>query len=506
MDPQRQKLWLSIYLPQLPLEIFLQKETSFDPALNRPIAVTQNQRITTLSQAAAITGLKIGTFSSQAYALCDNLTCIDRDIQREQHALNHIAQWLYQFTPNIGLHGGQHLILEVSTSLALFSGFKNLKTRIHDRLNALGYTAVLGASQTPMAAKISAAFNLPDNHQSPPIVTLGDRELDELMFPQEAILKLASMGITTLNQLLKLPRAGISKRFGQSFVKHIDLLLGDQPDPQTFITAALNFDERLFFLDPIENLQSLIFPLKRLLKNLSSFLTTHQQYLQHFTAKLCYRGKSQATLSIHLAAPDNDLSLFLMLTDIKLTQVKAASEIDEIILSATQFKPATPQAKILFESMPPSYSAESLQDHRLHPHRDSTQTKRTHDLLNLLQTRLPAKTCFGLSLNNEHRPEKHASSVDLTEVPKPPPATLTPDWPTRPLFLFHHPQRLNKTIDPLQHPDFEKLRGPERINASWWDGDGQNRDYYICRYKQRAIYWLFYRPLTHRWYLHGLFS
>ena len=104
MDPQRQKLWLSIYLPQLPLEIFLQKETSFDPALNRPIAVTQNQRITTLSQAAAITGLKIGTFSSQAYALCDNLTCIDRDIQREQHALNHIAQWLYQFTPNIGLH------------------------------------------------------------------------------------------------------------------------------------------------------------------------------------------------------------------------------------------------------------------------------------------------------------------------------------------------------------------------------------------------------------------
>ena len=45
-------------------------------------------------------------------------------------------------------------------------------------------------------------------------MTLGDRELDELMFPQEAILKLASMGITTLNQLLKLPRAGISKRFG----------------------------------------------------------------------------------------------------------------------------------------------------------------------------------------------------------------------------------------------------------------------------------------------------
>ena len=59
-----------------------------------------------------------------------------------------------------------------------------------------------------------------------------------------------------------------------------------------------------------------------------------------------------------------------MLTDIKLTQVKAASEIDEIILSATQFKPATPQAKNLFESMPPSYSAESLQDHRLHPHRE----------------------------------------------------------------------------------------------------------------------------------------
>ena len=500
------KIWLSIYLPQLPLEAFHRDDIDARTDMNPPIAVVQNQRIIALSNSAAATGLTVGTLFSQAYALCDALICIDRDLGKEHHVLKHIAQWLYRFTPHIAIHGEQHLILEVSTSLTLFSGLKNLKAQIQEQLTELGYQAILCASQTPLASKVCAELGFPDNHHALPEHALADRQLNELMLPKEAVLKLLNMGVTTLKQLLDLPRPGISKRFGKPFIEHLDRLLGNRPDPQDFIKTSLEFEARLFFLDPIEHLQSLVFPLKRLLKDLSNFLTTHQKYIQSFVIALNYRGKLRAELSIKLAAPDNDLNLFLMLADIKLAQIKIAGEIDELILRAKQFKAASPLSKNLFESMPQRTYDVAPQAAVDQQQRDPSREKQANDLLNLLQTRLPVKTCFGITLGNDHRPEKHGIRVDLAAESRLTPDLLATDWATRPVFLFEKPQRLEKQINPMKHIDFELIKGPERINAAWWDGDGQNRDYYICRYKKRQVYWLFYRSLTHRWYLHGLFS
>ena len=112
------KLWLCLYLPNLALEVFYPsrpKQMLSDDL--KPIAIIQQQRIEALSYHAATTGLTVGTMASHAYALCETLICIEKSASKEHRALEQIAQWLYEFTPNVSRYGDQHLILEVSSSL-----------------------------------------------------------------------------------------------------------------------------------------------------------------------------------------------------------------------------------------------------------------------------------------------------------------------------------------------------------------------------------------------------
>lgn len=502
------KIWLCLYLPNLALEVFYPSRPKQAPNDDpKPIAIIQNQRIDALSYNAAKTGLTIGTTASHAYALCETLICIEKSASKEQRALEHIAQWLYEFTPNICQYGEQHLILEISSSLKLFSGLRPLKHLIEEKIIHLGYTPKLGLSQTPLAAKISAEIDCPDNHQQTPRVALKSLQLIHLRLPPTSVIKLEKMGITTLSQLIDLPRYSLKKRFGEVFVHHLERLLGERADPQTFIKPAPKFESDIFFINTIDNLQSLIFPINRLLNELSAFLTARQLQIQQLNLRLNYRGQLKKDLSIHLAAPDNDADLFLKLSEIKLNQVQAVQTVDELSLRAAVFYPANLKSSQLFR-------AASLPDTQRQNHKgqssQSTQDpealKQGNDLLNLLQHQLETTDCFGLRIGNDHRPEKGWARTDLAKPFEPKSTMALPDWPERPTFLLEPPKRLQKHINPLQHPDFDYIKGPERINSAWWDGDGQNRDYYLYRYRKQVVYWVFYRALTHRWYVHGLFA
>ncbi len=502
------KLWLCLYLPNLALEVFYPsgpKQTPSDDL--KPIAIIQHQRIEALSYHAAKTGLTVGTMASHAYALCETLTCIEKSASKEHRALEQIAQWLYEFTPNVCPYGDQHLILEVSSSLKLFSGLNHLKHLIEEKITHLGYTPKLGVSQTPLAAKISAEIDCPDNHQQSPGVALKALQLVHLQLPPASVMKLEKMGITILKQLTDLPRHTLNKRFGDTFVHYLERLLGERADPQAFIKPAPRFESSIFFINTIDNLQSLIFPINRLLNELSDFLTARQLRLQHFDLRLHYRGQLKKALSIHLAAPDNDAALFLKLSEIKLNQVQAVQTVDELSLRAADFYPAKLKSSQLFRSTHlPDTAQRGRKGQSSQAVQDPEALKQRNDLLNLLQHQLKTADCFGLRLGNDHRPEKDWGRADLVQHFEQALTNALPDWPERPTFLIEPPKRLQKHLNPLQHPDFDYLKGPERINSTWWDGDGQNRDYYLYRYRKRVVYWIFYRALTHRWYLHGLFS
>ncbi|MFD2274578.1 hypothetical protein ACFS07_35340 [Undibacterium arcticum] len=61
---------------------------------------------------------------------------------------------------------------------------------------------------------------------------------------------------------------------------------------------------------------------------------------------------------------------------------------------------------------------------------------------------------------------------------------------------------------PFYGSPLKLIRGPERIEAGWWDDGLAVRDYFVAQGAEAACYWV-YRERTQEeacWYLHGLFA
>src|SRR5690606_24803474 len=79
----------------------------------------------------------------------------------------------------------------------------------------------------------------------------------------------------------------------------------------------------------------------------------------------------------------------------------------------------------------------------------------------------------------------------------------------RPFWLLAQPVPLPmKGERPVYGSVLRLVRGPERIEAGWWEGGLVARDYFVAEDEQAARYWI-YRERdadVPGWFLHGLFA
>jgi len=123
----------------------------------------------------------------------------------------------------------------------------------------------------------------------------------------------------------------------------------------------------------------------------------------------------------------------------------------------------------------------------------------------MMTARLGAQACFGLSLANDHRPERAWKPVRLAA--KDYWQGQAKDSNARPLYLLPTPKTLSIEAGiPCMSGKLELLQGPERIDFGWWDNDAIARDYYIAKHQTGSLYWIYQHLDNSRWYLHGIFS
>ena len=157
------------------------------------------------------------------------------------------------------------------------------------------------------------------------------------------------MGIATLGELVALPGAAFRKRLGQTATEHLERMIGERVDPQAWITPDIRFESSLFFTDNITSQKALLFPVRRLIQELTLFLTIRQLWTDSFTLTLSYRNKKQADIQVNLAQPDNDETLFLRLFQTRLENGLSSKETDQVSLKACYFYPADPDNRSLFD-------------------------------------------------------------------------------------------------------------------------------------------------------------
>ena len=138
------------------------------------------------------------------------------------HALEPIAAWACQFTPKVSLEPPRELLLEVQGSLRLHGGLQALDQRLAAGLLALGFCARRASAPTPRAA-LWLARGEGEAFEALPVEVTG---LDVEFF--------RSVGVTTVGELLRLPREGLAQRCGAHVAGDLDRALGALPEPRSF--------------------------------------------------------------------------------------------------------------------------------------------------------------------------------------------------------------------------------------------------------------------------------
>jgi protein ImuB len=458
-------LWIAVILPRLPLEVFLRGSPSTE---REPRIVADAHIVRVANDVALAKGVRPGMALSAAYALAPTMHVKKQEPQREIEAIERLAAWAGQFTPNVSLENQAGLLLEVSDSLSLFGGLEPIMTRLRAGIIALGFTAAIACAPTARAAwwLASSGKETIVRDQACIEAKLAALSIYTLGWSSDQLAMLTAIGTNTLGEVIALPRAGFARRFGRELLCELDQALGRAAEPVA-----------------VEAASALLFAAKRLFTELAGFLAARASGVQRFDLTLEHDDQPATVMAFNLVAAGRDEAHFTLLARERFERLALPAPVYAIALHASVLTPIAGVNLTLF--------------------RDQSDTSADWTrLVERLRARLGVAAVHGLTMVAEHRPEYVVRPSE--------PGTVEPKlrFGERPLWLFAAPQPLIE-IDakPFLRGPLALVAGPERIESGWWDGNDVARDYFIAQDEDRSLLWVFReRSEARGWYLQGLFA
>lgn len=492
---RRRQIWLALHFSDWPLFA----ATSSLPAEQRaqlsalPTAATDVDRqrhVLACNDIAAKLGVRAGHSLNAAMTMCPELNALPRDISKEQRLLKRLAERCLQYSPVVSTADPDELLLEIRGSLRLFGGLQALMSRIRSDLMAQSLTVQLTAGPTPESALwLARASNREVVRPLEVRSQLDKLPIAVLRWPPEVELRLWRFGTRTVGDLLRLPRGGLAKRIGANLLIELDRALGRCPSLRRSVVETERFQDTVRLDYEIATTAQLEPLLRASLQRLATFLKKRQLTVGVFRIVLRHREQRSTPIRIALARPTNDVGHMCDLLHEKLHSLTLTAAVCELAVTAEQLLRAQPTDRSLF-------SADDRQPQQL--------AERKARLYEQLVGRLGERGIVRLQAAADHRPE-HAQRTlcaigDTRKFTTAPP----PEMPRRPRWLLPVPKPITKS---QLSGKAKVLKGPESIEAGWWDGDQVQRDYFVVQSRRGSLCWIFRdRTKPEQWYLHGLFG
>lgn len=382
--------------------------------------------------------------------------------------------------------------MNVSASLSLFKGVRELSRRIQLSLENLGLDVRLGIAPTAGGAQLLATGS---THMRRVLkqVTLT-RRLDALpcaCLPAAIpyLSWLDAIGCTHLGQLRTLPRAGLQRRTHIQLIHALDTAYGRTPERLEWFIPPSAFHARIELSEHIEYVQALQFVARRLVEQLCGWLSAHHLAINRLGFLLEHEhgrhARPPTQVDVMTGTPTWLAEPLMCLLYERLQRTTLSAPVIAVALAVHDTEPMAPVSDSLF------------------PEPGGSPADRQYTL-DLLTARLGRENILRASPLADHRPEIANHWVPFDE--KPSPAHYAPGA-ERPLWLLASPIALSiQQHRPVYGSPLRILRGPERIEDGWWGGLTV-RDYFIAQDEDGARYWLFQeRGQDSGWFLHGLFA
>lgn len=498
-------------------------------------------RLAAVTLNARKAGLFPGQTLADARALASEIAVHDHDPGGDATALDALAIWCRRYTPwaaPSGLESGGAcgLWLDVSGCAHLFGGEAAMLKDLTGSLDRVGYTTRAGLADTTGAAWAAARFGLPARDANiiiPPgeqAQTLSSLPIAALRLPPESLNAFERLGLRNIADLTALPRAGLTRRFGELPVRRLDQAFGEIDEPISPRAPAPVWRLRTACPEALGREEDVAAAVRNLVEALCNRLARAERGARQL--ELClYRVAGRVdTIEAGTSRASRDPDHLIRLLQEHLDRMPGPPTSAPDALSAA--------AEAMVETITLAATrSESLQMTQtgLSGGRD-TDLAALERLVDRLSGRLGPDNVRRFAARESHLPERvqasspalarsQAQSHDVWQAPLPRPPRLltcpepieaTAPVPDDPPVMFRWRGRLHRIA---------RAEGPERIAPEWWRTpdtadnhtvlDVDTRDYYRVEDTDGRRFWLYRDGLYDRnrytkdppkWYLHGFFG
>lgn len=426
---------------------------------------------------------------ADARAICPALETRPADLAREAAALAALRRWSARYAPLVAADGTDGLIADVTGVAHLFGGEEELRADLHARLARSGITGVSAIAGSRGAAHALARHGGGVIAEGRLAEGLAPLPVAALRIDADTAAGLSRLGLGRIGDLLSLPRAPLSRRFGPGLVLRLDQALGHQVEPVAAEPDLPHFGVRMTLPEPIGLQSDVMAGLVRLLDRLCATLAQHHRGARRVLLELRRVDRAAVRVEVGLARPMRDPARIAALFRKGVEEIDAGFGIDALRLSAPITEPLAP---------------EQIGDGAGVRHEDALA-----DLISRLGNRIGFDRVLRMQPADSKIPERSfvlaAAAYSVAET------GFARGGPARPPILF--PPEPVTALQMGKAPDrfiwrrmrFATLRatGPERIAPEWWFDDPAwrlgLRDYWRIETREGPRLWLFHAPQAPVW-------
>ena len=506
------RVFLAVYLPKLPLEVFRPKWLP-DPAAGS--VALEKDKVVIADTVARAAGIRLGMKRGGVLTLSAEVLMIERDAAREAAAQREVGVALMRFSPDVALAEEATVIVEIGASLKLFGGVRALCRQARAVLDTLGFSARFGIAPTGQGAWLLARYG---NRR---VMRLASLERVVSALPMIAVPEVrpfadwfAGLGCATIADIRRLPRAGLQRRCGERVLDSLDRAFGTAPELFDWLTLPPTFSAHTELPDRIEHADGALHAAHRLIVQLCGWLCAKQLAVTGMTLSLEHERGRQAVaptlIELALGEPAWQEGHLLRLLKERLHRIELAAPMIAVRLDASKVEAAAPPAEQLFPE--PGGSAQS------HAR-----------LLELLVARLGEENVLRPAPTADYRPEianrwaplgafsssfSSSSSSSSASSSSSDMKNALPEALPRPTWMLATPVRLlTRQHRPFYGSPLRVVSPAERIESGWFDGELVTRDYFVAEADDKSYYWIYRERVSSRdaeegprWFLHGLFG
>ncbi len=449
-------------------------------------------------------------------------TLSPHNFELDRKTLTQLATSCHALAPITGLENAEKpncIFLDVTHLDRLYGSEEHLLHQVVKHFSQAGYLVRAAVADTISVAWGLAQYATEDHSIAFPndgVHALAELPVEALRLEGATCETLRQLGIETIDQLLELPRASLTARFGDEINLRLEQAEGTVREVFQAIHEPVVYRAEKLLEWPIKDTATTMVIIQRLVEQLCKELKSEALGALRWRIRLARQQSTPLELDIKLFQPTTTAAHVMQLVEMQLD-------------SHDEFRQKSSRQKKHFARQSPvtevavhvtSHVQLAERQRKLFDEDPSLNRVALAQLINRLSSRLGQQQVTRPVLQSGAQPEFSFRFKPLVEPVRRRKSEAKKPFAhyvmARPLRLFRPaislaPCPASKTLPTAFQVDgHEIIRvrrswGPERIETGWWRGKTVCRDYWRIETEPGAQLWIYRDRRSGKWFLHGEF-